>query len=176
MTARAKTSTRPPRSDGLLHRELYDIVCAEAKANCVDRHVAAAIVGIVSNWDPFFIEICTKNFHPFHPLKMSRENGIDVKTEQQMQAMRYGLMGLPGWVARELGYRGPLQKLHGPATNAEWGCKFLLKLRREMRDEPKIISAYFEAESYDMPKSGRIRNEAITERVLERLLELRSPR
>lgn len=64
-----------------------------------------------------------------------------IETEQQAQKMSWGPLQIMGATAREIGYRGWLPHLCGPA-GVEWGAKYLKRLHDRYGNWNDAIAAY----------------------------------
>lgn len=137
----------------------------------VENDLALALAFVESNWNPWHVRAEPK------PRSYCAEifadlNDLTEKSEEALQALRWGIMGVPGWVAREMGYKGPLQGLCGLENGARYGCKALAYFLDEMTHrEAWAVSAYSVGKSFVVNK--KMPNEAFVLRVLERIKHLR---
>lgn len=150
----------------------YELVKEHAQNVGLDPHLALALIHVESDWNPFHVRIDERCCVAHHPEKHGPDNFISIETERRLQAYRWGFMGVPGWLARQAGFKGPLQTLCGPSYNVEWGCVILADFLKKMdHREAWGLSAYSVGRSYDGVK---MLNVALVTRVLERLAELRA--
>jgi hypothetical protein len=137
----------------------------------IDSNIVYALIRVESDWNPWHVRIDEKCCSAHHPEKHGPENRISIETERRLQAYRWGWMAVPGWVARQMGFEGPLQQLCGPEYNLEYGCLILADFIRRMdHREAYGLSAYSVGRSFDGTK---ILNEKYVTRILEKLFELR---
>ena len=148
----------------------YRALLRAAKQHEVRFDVVCAIVSVESEWNPWHVRFDDRDKLPFKPETFADQLRISVKTEMVLQLHRWGIMGIPGFLARQYGYKDPLQTLCGVERNANLGCLILHDLMKKMPLEAYGISAWFYGEIFP---DKRIKNPGSVRKVLARLQDLR---
>lgn len=149
----------------------YDLVKEHSQNAGIDHRITLAVIHVESDWNPWHCRIDERCCDPHHPEKHGPENRISIETERRLQAYRWGLLSVPGWLSRKFGFTGPLQTLCGPSYNLQYGCLILADSIRKMdHREAWGLSCYSIGRSFDGTK---LFNEKWVTRVLTKLAELR---
>jgi hypothetical protein len=107
---------------------LHAIVVKVAADHRVSSRVLSAIIAVESEWDPWAVHFEPKYRHLLDVRRNANESRVSVGTERQMQRTAFGLTQVVGGTARGLGFKGPLAQLLDPATNVQWGARYLRTL------------------------------------------------
>lgn len=154
-------------------QQLFGAAKAQAKAFELDPNLVSAICFVESGWNPLAARHEPDFKYFSEPGKWAASLGITEETERLFQACSWGLMQVMGSVARELGYKGPLQNLCSMWTGTEFGCKKLASLFEKYPDENDVISAYNQGSPRRDMQTTRYMNQDYVDKVTRKLLELR---
>lgn len=143
-----------------------------AKQHEVRFDLVCAIAAVESGWNPLHVRFDERDKLAFKPEYFADKMGTTVKTEMILQMNRWGIMGIPGFLARQSGFRDPLHTLCGVERNANLSCMILKRFMKHMELEVYVISAWFYGEVFP---DKRIKNPGTVKKVLAKLQDLRRP-
>lgn len=107
-----------------------------------------------------------KSYYLFHePEFYAGIYKIQLSTELNFQKTSWGIFGLPGGKARQVGFGGWLPELSSAEVGAEWGIRKLKELTERYRSTTDIISAYNAGSAY-VTKEGKYINHDYVEATL----------
>lgn len=152
-------------------QQFIEIVQEMAAREGIDPDLACAIASVESSWNPWAVRFEPAWKYTLTPEIFGERLGITLLTEKSMQSHSWGLMQVMGSVARELGFRGPLQMLCDPRTGATFGCKKLRSFLDKYGSEKDAIASY----NAGGPRryEGMYVNQGYVDKVMQTLTEMR---
>ena len=146
--------------------DLESLVRATAARHNLPVAFVRALVRVESSGDPaamryepaFFERYVSGRGHRVWP-------GCSRATEERLRAFSFGLMQIMGQTAREAGFQEPfLTALLDPATNLDWGCRYLARQYDRYQDL-EVAAAAYNAGSARRDDAGRWRNQEYVDKV-----------
>ena len=121
-----------------------DIIQKEANERGLDWRLIAALCRQESSgnqwaqrYEPNATRSINQNFWKYASL-----NGITPQTESIAECTSFGLLQVMGYVARSLGFDGPLTRLCDPETGVHYGCLLLCQLFKRFTELDAVVSSY----------------------------------
>ncbi len=143
-----------------------DVFLKACAALGADTALVAAIVHVESRWNTWAIRH-EPNLPPSMEVKVgvyARLHGLTQHTERTLQHSSIGLGQCLGVTARDLGYRGPLQRLFEPQTGLEWAIRYFQKQLERYTGHVEDAVASFNAGSAKKLPSGEYVNQTYVDR------------
>ena len=149
-----------------MNPDLEALIRAAAARHQLPLALVRAIVRVESSEDPnamryepaFFERYVRQKGHRVWP-------GCSRPTEERLRAFSFGLMQIMGQTAREVGFQGAfLTALLDPATNLDWGCRYLVTLYQRHSDSEAVAAAYNAGSARKGP-DGRWRNQEYVDKI-----------
>jgi len=118
---------------------LIDLVARQHKIN---PHALQALGLAESDWNPHYIEY-VPNPPLYFPREAAEHLGCSYLTEVQAQSFKWGVGALPGFLARELGYRGWLTHLSQLELGLDLAAQFYAEMKDKYGDDPETCYAAY---------------------------------
>ena len=145
---------------------LDPLIQSAARTHSLPVALVRAIIAIESDGNPWAVR-----YEPAFYARYLHNKGIkgfapcSDATEARLRAHSFGLMQIMGATARETGFKGVfLTELCDPASNLEWGCRYLSRLLKSHGAIEASVAAY-NAGSPRKASSGRWVNQAYVDKV-----------
>lgn len=113
-----------------------------AYAMQVDPRLVRAICQVESSGDPYKVRFEPTWKYLSDTGKFATILGITEATEHSLQSHSWGLMQVMGSVARESGFRGPLQRLSEIDLGVFYGCFKLVRIATRYHEVSDVVAAY----------------------------------
>lgn len=150
-----------------MNHDIEALIRAAAARHQLPIALVRAIVRVESSADPHamryepafyrrYVQHCQHRVWP----------GVSRDTEEQLRAFSFGLMQIMGQTAREAGYAEKfLTGLLDPATNFDWGCRYLAALQKRYHGNAEAATAAYNAGSAFRAADDRWRNQEYVDKV-----------
>jgi len=126
----------------LSKEQLEPIIDKYSEKYRLSKNLIYSVIMVESAGDPYAVRYESHWKYVLHPDTFAKIAKISLDTEIFLQKCSYGLMQVMGTVARELGYRDNLLKLHDPDLAIDLGSKKLRQLSDKYMTTDDVISAY----------------------------------